>query len=192
MSVTNSKEQNFVSAVVYLGAGAPDPAPFFSMLAAELEAHFAQYELVAVDDAADKTAVAALRAWAANCPKPVTILHMSLRQGLEAGMNAGLDAAIGDYVYEFDSTELPYDPALIFAAYQAAQKGSDIVSVCPARSRGLGSGLFYRVFNANSRSAYRLRTDAFRLVSRRAINRVHAASPHLPYRNLHPTETVPQ
>ena len=62
MSVTNSKEQNFVSAVVYLGAGTPDPAPFFSMLAAELEAHFAQYELVAVDDAADKSAVAALRA----------------------------------------------------------------------------------------------------------------------------------
>lgn len=181
MSVTNSKEQNFVSAVVYLGAGAPDPAPFFSMLAAELEAHFAQYELVAVDDAADKTAVAALRAWAANCPKPVTILHMSLRQGLEAGMNAGLDAAIGDYVYEFDTTEHPYDPGLIFAAYKTAQQGSDIVSVCPGSTRG-GSGLFYRLFNANSHSAYRLRTAAFRLVTRRAVNRVHALSPYLAYR----------
>ena len=44
------------------------------------------------------------------------------------------------------------------------------------------SRLFYRVFNANSRSAYALRTDAFRLVTRRAINRVHASSEHLPYR----------
>src|SRR5699024_3151490 len=40
----------------------------------------------------------------------------------------------------------------------------------------------YKIFNANSHSAYRLRTDAFRLVTRRAINRVHATSPHLPYR----------
>ena len=176
------REQNFVSAVVYLQGGEARILRFFKTLAEQLETHFAQYELVAVDDAADPAAVAALRRWAASCPKPLTILHMSLRQGLEASMNAGLDAAIGDYVYEFDSTELPYDPALIFTAYQTAQKGSDIVSVCPARSRGTGSGLFYRVFNANSRSAYRLRTDAFRLVSRRAINRVHAASPHLPYR----------
>ena len=44
------------------------------------------------------------------------------------------------------------------------------------------SRLFYRVFNANSHSAYALRTDAFRLVTRRAVNRVHASSEHLPYR----------
>ena len=181
---TLSKEKNFVSAVVYLRPGrenAEGALGFFGKLAAELEAHFAQYEIVAVDDAAPAGVVAALRSWAADCPKPLTILHMGLRQGLEAGMNAGLDAAIGDYVYEFDSTEMPYDPALIFRAYETAQKGNDIVSVCPTRTRG-SSVLFYKIFNANSHGAGRLRTDAFRLVSRRAINRVHASSPHLPYR----------
>ena len=45
-----------------------------------------------------------------------------------------------------------------------------------------GSKLFYSIFNAHSNSAYKLRTDAFRLVTRRAINRVHASSAHLPYR----------
>ena len=107
---TLSKEKNFVSAVVYLRPGrenAEGALGFFGKLAAELEAHFAQYEIVAVDDAAPAGVVAALRSWAADCPKPLTILHMGLRQGLEAGMNAGLDAAIGDYVYEFDSTECP-------------------------------------------------------------------------------------
>ena len=38
------------------------------------------------------------------------------------------------------------------------------------------------MFNAYSHSKYQLRTDAFRLVNRRAINRVHASSAHLPYR----------
>ena len=67
-------------------------------------------------------------------------------------MNAGLDAAIGDYVYEFDSTELCYAPSLIMQAYRAALDGSDIVSVCPRTVRG-GSSLFYKLFNANSQSA---------------------------------------
>ena len=97
-------------------------------------------------------------------------------------MNAGLDAAIGDYVYEFDSTAMPYPADLIWEAYRTALQGSDIVSVCPRHARSGASGLFYRIFNANSRSPYHLRTDAFRLVTRRAVNRVHASSAHLPYR----------
>ena len=149
--------------------------------AAELDAHFAQYELVVVDDACTDDTVAQLRVWGKEQAAPLTILHMSTYHGLENAMNAGLDAAIGDYVYEFDSTELCYPAELIFKAYQTALTGSDIVSVCPRTVRG-GSSLFYKVFNAHSQSAYRLRTDAFRLVTRRAINRVHASSTHLPYR----------
>ena len=176
-----NKEKNFVSAVVYLHNDGTRAAEFCALLVQELEAHFDQYELVAVDDACTDDTVLLLRQFAANMVKPLTILHMSLYQGLEAGMNAGLDAAIGDYVYEFDSTRHPYEPSMVFAAYQTALKGNDIVSVCPSRTTG-GSGLFYKVFNASSHSAYKLRTDAFRLVTRRAINRVHASSEHLPYR----------
>ena len=122
-----NKEKNFISAVVYLRGDADRTLRFFKTLTAQLEAHFAQYELVAVDDAADPAVVKTLREWAADLPKPLTILHMSLHQGLEPAMNAGLDAAIGDYVYEFDSTEMPYDASLVFQAYRTAQQGSDIV-----------------------------------------------------------------
>lgn len=176
-----NKEKNFVSAVVYLHNDGARATTFFQTLCAQLEAHFDQYELIAVDDACTDDTVTALRNWAKGQSRPLTMLHMSLYQGLEAGMNAGLDAAIGDYVYEFDSTEQPYGAELIWEAYRASQQGSDIVSVCPSRTAG-ASKLFYKLFNANSRSAYRLRTDAFRLVTRRAINRVHASSEHLPYR----------
>ena len=176
-----NKEKNFVSAVVYLHNDGTRAAEFCALLVQELEAHFDQYERVAVDDACTDDTVPLLRQFAATMVKPLTILHMSLYQGLEAGMNAGLDAAIGDFVFEFDSTRHPYEPSMVFAAYQTALKGNDSVSVCPSRTTG-GSGLFYKVFNANSHSAYKLRTDAFRLVTRRAINRVHASSEHLPYR----------
>ena len=178
MSVTN-KEKNFISAVVYLHNDGAQAVRFFKALNAVLDQHFEQYELVAVDDACADDTIPTLRDWAKALEKPLTILHLSLHQGRETAMNAGLDASIGDYVYEFDSTELCYPAAMIFDAYRTALQGSDIVSVCPKATR---SGLFYRIFNANSHSNYQLRTDAFRLVTRRAINRVHASSAHLPYR----------
>ena len=181
MNTVNTKEKNFVSAVVYLHNDGARGVEFCRAVAAQLDAHFAQYELVAVDDACTGDTVTALRAWAEEQAAPVTILHMSLYHGLENAMNAGLDAAIGDYVYEFDSTAMPYPVELIWEAYRPALQGSDIVSVCPDSTRR-GSGLFYRLFNANAHSPYKLRTDAFRLVTRRAINRVHATSAHLPYR----------
>lgn len=177
----NTKEKNFVSAVVYLHNDGARAAEFCRAVAAELDAHFAQYELVAVDDACTDDTVEKLRAWGREQAAPLTILHMSLHHGLENAMNAGLDAAIGDYVYEFDSTRMPYPAECIFQAYQTALEGNDIVSVCPGTTRG-SSELFYKIFNAYSHSPYRLRTDAFRLVTRRAINRVHASSAHLPYR----------
>ena len=46
----NNKEKNFVSAVFYLHNDAERVVPFVSELNAQLDAHFDQYELVAVDD----------------------------------------------------------------------------------------------------------------------------------------------
>lgn len=112
----NTKEKNFVSAVVYLHNDGARAAEFCRAVAAELDAHFAQYELVAVDDACTDDTVEKLRAWGREQAAPLTILHMSLHHGLENAMNAGLDAAIGDYVYEFDSTRMPYPAACIFQA----------------------------------------------------------------------------
>ena len=140
MNTVNAKEKNFVSAVVYLHNDGPRGVEFCQAVAAQLDAHFAQYELVAVDDACTGGTVEALRAWAKEQAAPVTILHMSLYHGLENAMNAGLDAAIGDYVYEFDSTAMPYPADLIWEAYRTALQGSDIVSVCPDSTRR-GSGL---------------------------------------------------
>ena len=144
MSSVNNKEKNFISAVVYLHNDGARAVEFCRAVAAELDAHFAQYELVVVDDACTDDTVAQLRAWGKDQAAPLTILHMSLYHGLENAMNAGLDATIGDYVYEFDSTELCYPAPMIFDAYRTALQGSDIVSVCPKATR---SGLFYRIFN---------------------------------------------
>jgi len=71
---------------------------------------------------------------------------------------------------------------MILKAYDACIEGHDIVSVSPSKNRGAGAGLFYRLFNSASRSPYPLRTDVFRLLSRRAINRVRSVTASTPYR----------
>ena len=180
--MNEAKEKNFISAVVCLREDAPDAVPFLSELDRQLNEHFEQYEIVAVNDGCTPAAVDRVREYArANLQKPLTLVHMSLRQGTELCMNAGLDMAIGDFVYEFDSTCMDWDAGLIWQAYQKALEGNDIVNVCPTKATGT-SRMFYHVFNAFHRSPYKLRTEAFRLVSRRAINRVHAVSDDLPYR----------
>ena len=59
MNAEKQKEQNFISAVVYLHNDADKAVPFLEMLNGRLAARFAQYELVAVDDrCADGTVTA--------------------------------------------------------------------------------------------------------------------------------------
>lgn len=178
----SEKEKNFVSAVVYLHNDGARTIPFFRMLNEQLSTHFEHYELIAVDNACVDGTLSLLKEWASEIDEPLTIIHMSLKQSQEACMNAGLHASIGDYVFEFDSTESPYPQELVMQAYARTQQGYDIVSVCPRHGNGLMSAFFYRLFNACSQSSYPIRTESFRVVTRRAINRVYANSDHLPYR----------
>lgn len=179
-----AREKNFVSAVIYLGNEKECAAPFLAMLTQKLSARFENYELVFVEDSCRDGTEQAVKEFLQTLPEvpPVTMIHMSLKQGLELAMNAGLDMAIGDFVYEFDTMKTPYPADLIDTAYNTCLAGSDIVSVSPSRNRNLSSALFYKMFNASSNSKYQLHTDVFRLLSRRAINRVNSLSSTRPYR----------
>lgn len=175
MSVEN-KESNFISAVAYLHEEAALVKPFLERVCGALAGRFRQFEVILVDDASRDGSVEAVREFVQESPwtMPVTVVHMSVYQGIELCMNAGIDLAIGDFVFEFDTLELPDGGALFDQAYDTALAGFDIVSVCPQKNRRGPSGLFYRVFNRFSRSRYAIGTDLFHVLSRRAINRVHA------------------
>lgn len=176
-----NKEQSFISAVIPLRDDSAGTLDFLDRVYRVLDAHFLQFELIAVNEEGKQGLNQTLRGWAKGKDKPLTIINMSLHQPHEQCMNAGLDCAIGDYIYEFDAARMPYEEELLIKAFRLAQEGNDIVSACPSRERA-SSRLFYRLFNAHSHAAYPLRTDAFHLLSRRAVNRVHAINENLPYR----------
>lgn len=183
MAVTN-KEKNFASAVVYVHNDEKLIGSFLQTLYRIMGTHFEKYEVICVNDNSTDHSVSLIREFvqSEHPERPLTLINMSISQGMELAMNAGIDCAIGDFIFEFDSACIDYPEEFILRSYQTALSGYDIVSVCPEESSGRMGKLFYRLFNRYSHSQYPLRTDAFRLVSRRAVNRVHAINPTMAYR----------
>lgn len=176
------KEKTFVSAVVYFRNNEHDAAGFIKAIGGQLDAEFENYEIIAVDDRSTDGTIAAVTGAAEGLAGAVSIVGLSIPQGVQLATNAGVDLAIGDFVFEFESCLLDFEPSLIRAAYQAALDGNDVVSAVPDTKPKFSSKVFYGIYNKYSGTRYPLATDRFRLVSRRAINRVQAMSEIVTYR----------
>ncbi len=112
----------------------------------------------------------------------ISVVNMSYFHGLELAMNAGLDISIGDFVFEFDNTELSYDASVVMEVYRRSLQGYDIVSACPDKKERITSRLFYSVFAHYSDTQYKMTAESFRILSRRVINRINAMNKTVPYR----------
>ncbi len=173
---TTQKDGNYVSAVAYVNNDAANIAAFLRKINSAMGAKFKNYEIVMVNDASADDSEQEIKNVVKATNAPVTLITMSIYQGRELCMNAGIDAAIGDFLFEFDTLDSEFDEGLISSAYDTVLRGFDIVSVCPLKNRSIFSDAFYVVFNASTRAQYKLHTDVFRVLSRRAVNRVHAVS----------------
>ena len=97
-------------------------------------------------------------------------------------MNAGVDLSIGDFVFEFDNSILDYDLDEILKVYHTSLNGYDIVSATADVKQKWSSTLFYSVFNKFSAENAQITTESFRVLSRRAINRIDSLNKTIPYR----------
>jgi len=178
-----NKEKNFASAVVYVHDNENSIKVFIKNLNDVLKENFAKYEIIFINDASTDNSTGEIKEYADMIQNAViSILNMSYYQGLELSMNAGVDLSIGDFVYEFDTVEIDYDMKVIMEIYDQSLKGYDIVSASSRSKQKVSSSLFYWIFNKYAHNQYMLGTESFRILSRRAINRVHAMSKTIPYR----------
>jgi dolichol-phosphate mannosyltransferase len=177
------KEKNFVSAVIYIYNDEERIRDFLGEINAVLNANFYNYQIICVNDASDDNSLAVIREMGKSIAGTViNVVNMSFYQGVELSMNAGIDLSIGDFVFEFDNMVMDYDTNLMMAVYNHSLTGFDIVNAAPKKCGRRTSRLFYTVFNRYSHSPHPLRTENFRVLSRRAINRVHSMSKTIPYR----------
>jgi dolichol-phosphate mannosyltransferase len=183
MSVNQNLEKNFISAVVYVHNNEKQIRAFLQMLYEQMSSHFHKFEIIMVNDASTDASEEVIRTLALEWENSVvSILKMSYFQGIEMSMNAGKRLSIGDYVFEFDSMEMDYAPEQIFAVYQKALTGYDIVSASAGKKGKLSSRIFYSIFNRFSNVQYKIGTESFRVLSRRGINRIDASSTTIFYR----------
>ncbi len=181
--VSVNKEKNFASAVVYIHNNENQIKVFMDTIFKAFDANFLKYEVIFVNDCSNDSTIEQIEKYMDGTHNAVvSILNMSYYQGLELSMNAGVDLAIGDFVFEFDNINVDYETDMIMKVYYEAFKGFDIVSASSNRKKRAMSSLFYKIFNKYSNIQYALETETFRVLSRRAINRVHSISKTIPYR----------
>lgn len=178
-----TKEKNFVSATVYLYNAEREVELFMKMLLRVLEENFEHSEIIFVNDHSTDGSAEIVKRLCSNVgTASISLLNMSYYQGREAAMNAALDLAIGDFVFEFDSTFVDYMGQDIMNVYEQSLEGFDIVSASPDRKMRRTSSLFYRVLDRFSETPYSMTSERFRILSRRVINRVMSMNNDVPYR----------
>lgn len=178
-----NKEKNFISAVIYVHNNENEILTTLNEINNVLNANFEKYEIICVNDCSKDRSIEKIKEFSENVKGTViSILNMSYYQGVELSMDAGVDLAIGDFVFEFDSSYVDYPIEMIMNIYYDSLKGFDIVSASPKVKMKKSSILFYKLFNSYSNNPNQLKTETFRILSRRAINRVQSMNKTIPYR----------
>lgn len=182
----------FISAVAYVHNNTKSELEyFFSNVVRRINAGFENFELILVCDDDCYDYVKEVKQGLTECGSPdiISVIKLAYYQGAEAAICAGDDLAVGDFVYEFDSIAVNYDVNLIIDVFNKAREGNDIV-FAGDNTMQLSSRLFYRLININKAKA--VRHDTFRIVSRRALNRVKKMNRGIQYRKyLYVTSGLP-
>ncbi|MBR3247813.1 MAG: glycosyltransferase [Clostridiales bacterium] len=178
-----NKEKSFASAVIYVHNAENRIEGFLKTIINVMEENFENSEIICVNDSSTDDSLKKIKQTGSLAAgTTVSVVNMSYFHGLELAMNAGSDLAIGDYVFEFDYAFLDYEPSLIMDVYRKALEGFDIVSASANKKERFSSRMFYWLFNKYSMSKYKMTTESFRILSRRALNRTDSMNKTIPYR----------
>ena len=182
--VIQNKEKNFVSCVLYLHNDEKNIREFLTSVCGTMEQNFEKYEVVCVNDCCTDDTIEEIHRFLeeSSANHVVSLINLSFYQGVEMAMNAGRDLAVGDFLFEFDKCRLDFEPSLIMEVYRKALEGYDVVAAAPKYDVAFTSRLFYAVYNLGSRNTHKLRQERFRIISRRAVNRVNQMNAYIPYR----------
>lgn len=178
-----NKEKNFASAVVYVHNAEIQLENFLNTVINVMENNFEHSEIICVNDASDDESLNVIKKTSAVVTNTsISVVNMSYFHGVEFAMNAGVDMSIGDFVFEFDNTNLDFDDSVIMEVYRHSLEGYDIVSASPDRKERLSSRLFYKAFDQFAAVSTRMNTESFRILSRRVINRISSMNKSVLYR----------
>jgi glycosyltransferase involved in cell wall biosynthesis len=176
------KDPTFVSVVLRLTGFDNTAQETIHLVDDFISERFAAYEMILVNDAStdipDSVTESLVRTQGV-----VVILEMAYPQGTETAMLAGLDRAMGDFVFEIDSTTVDYPIAILDTLYKTARAGNDIVAAVP-KNLPLGTRFFYWICNKLSSITPPLCFERIRISSRRAVDAMLRQPERVRYRQV--------
>jgi polyisoprenyl-phosphate glycosyltransferase len=176
------KEKKFISIVVYLNNSEDTIKKFYSIIDEFFSYKFESFEYIFVNNACEDSTVSILNELAENTKGDTKITNLAWLHDKETAMQAGIDLAIGDYIFEFESTLIDFDIGEIWAVYNKCLEGYDIVAASSKNPLSFSSRLFYKFLNRVTYRKMELQTETFRIVSRRALNRISVSKELVRYR----------
>jgi glycosyltransferase involved in cell wall biosynthesis len=168
-----TKADLFVSVVAPLRDDAAIVKDFLQEVSEVLRTHYANYEIVLVDDASEDGTIDSVTPLLAMV-QCVRVIRLSRTFGVEVAITAGLESAIGDYVVIMMPETDP--PAMIPEMVEACRKGVGIVTGIANvdRGRSAPARLMARAFHWYGRRFWRtnviLGATHFRVLSRQTVN----------------------
>lgn len=177
-----SKEKNFISIVTYAKNDEKSIGKFLKDIDSLMSEKFEAYEFIIVNDASTDQTKEAIERNSDTINGNLIVIDLAWEHGLEKGILAGIDIAIGDFLIEFDNADINYSLDTIMSAYYKCLEGYDIVAVSPNEKLKTSSKLFYNYLKKISHKKMKLTTETFRIVSRRALNRIMKSNEKIRYR----------
>lgn len=166
----NTKEKTFLSVVIYAYNSERNILHCLKSLHKFLDKKFESYEIILVNDASTDHTIDIVNREKAVFKGRLTVVNTAWKHGHELAMLAGTDLAIGDFIFEIESTTLSYPLSLLWDAYTKCCSGFDIVSASPKTKVHFTSQIFYKLFNRFSYQKLGIETDSFAIITRRALN----------------------
>lgn len=177
------KEKNFISMVIYIYNAENRIKVFLENIIQLLQEYFEHSEIICVNDFSSDNSVQEIKKVSNKSGRvAISVVNMSYFHGKEIAMNAGVDLSIGDFVLEMDDTIQDYSMDEVMRVYYKTMEGFDIVSAFSDRRQKLTSKVFYWLYEKCTDGKYKMQSETFRILSRRAINRIGSMSRTVPYR----------
>ena len=176
------REKNFLSIIVYVKNDEKSIGYFLSSMDAWFGESFEFWEFILVNDFSEDETLSVVKSVAKDIKGNISVVNLAWRHGVETSIIAGQDLAIGDYLLEFDSTVIDFNLDEIMNLYNKCQDGFDIVAASSSQRLPLSTRFFYKSLEHISRKKMNLTTENFRIITRRALNRIKKFNEKIRYR----------
>lgn len=178
----NMKEKNYLSIVTVLNHDSHNIDSFLETIISFCKDKFTDYQFVFIDNNASIALVEQVVNKFYNAGCNAILITLSNEVHKDQAVLVGIDASVGDFVFEFEDTDINCTSDHLWSMYQTCISGKDIVLLKSSNPSGFVVNCFYKLLAKYSNKNSVIYKSHVHLVSRRAINYINNTKKVIHYR----------